>query len=114
MMAMTEQLGCRFFCNANGSEPVRDWLKTLPKSVRVEIGADIRRVQMEWPVSKPLVDGLGGRLYEVRTKVERIQYRVFFCIVNSTMVLLHGFKKKARTAPLEIAVGRQRQKEIEQ
>ena len=110
---MTERLECRFFRNANGTEPVRDWLKTLPKAVRVEVGADIRRVQMEWPVSKPLVDGLGERLYEVRTKVDRIQYRVLFCIVSSTMVLLHGFKKKARTAPSEIAIGRQRQKEVE-
>ena len=79
-----------------------------------EIGADIERVQWQWPVSKPLVDGLGAGLYEVRTKVERIQYRVLFCIVKSNMVLLHGFVKKARTEPADIALGRERQKALEQ
>jgi phage-related protein len=63
-------------------------------------------------VSKPLVDGLGGGLYEVRTKVERVQYRVLFFIVESTMVLLHGFVKKARTEPGEIALGKDRMKAV--
>jgi phage-related protein len=79
-----------------------------------EIGSDIQRVQWQWPISKPLVDGLGGGLYEVRTKVDKIQYRVLFCIVEDTMVLLHGFVKKARTKPDEIALGRKRQKQVEQ
>jgi phage-related protein len=79
-----------------------------------EIGSDIERVQWQWPVSMPLVDGLGGGLYEVRTKVDKVQYRVLFCIAGSNMVLLHGFVKKARTEPDDIALGRRRQREIEQ
>lgn len=78
-----------------------------------EIGSDIQRVQWRWPVSKPLVDGLGGGLYEVRTKVENVQYRVLFCIKDSTMVLLHGFVKKVRSAPEEIAIGRVRKRDID-
>src|SRR4051794_1145378 len=107
------EVGCRFYRNANGGGPGRDWVKSLGKELMKEIGSDIRRVQLEWPVSKPLVDGLGGGLYEVRTKVERIQYRVFFCLVDSTMVLLHGCVKKARTVPADIKLARQRQKEVE-
>jgi phage-related protein len=52
--------------------------------------------------------------YEVRTKVDRIQYRVLFCIAGATMVLLHGFVKKARTEPDDIALGRRRQRQIAQ
>jgi phage-related protein len=104
---------CRFYRSDQGNEPVRDWLKALTTEAKTEIGADIERVQWRWPVSKPLVDGLGGGLYEVRTKVANVQYRVLFCIKDSTMVLLHGFVKKARTAPAEITLGRQRQKEVE-
>lgn len=62
----------------------------------------------------PLVDGLGGGLYEVRTKVENVQYRALFCIARDSMVLLHGFVKKARTEPDEIALGRRRQKQLQQ
>lgn len=106
-------LACRFYRSSSGREPVRDWLKALGKELSKAIGTDIRRVQMEWPISKPLVDGLGRGLYEVRTHSSRQQYRVLFCIVDSTMVLLHGFIKKARTAPSEIEIGRSRQREAE-
>ena len=109
----TPKLGCRFYVTEQGNEPAREWLKALPVDVKKEIGSDILRVQWQWPVSKPLVDGLGRGLYEVRTKVERNQYRVLFCIVSDSMVLLHGFVKKARTEPDEIDLGRKRQKKVE-
>jgi phage-related protein len=80
--------------------------------VKKEIGSDIERVQWQWPVSKPLVDGLGGGLYEVRTKVANVQYRVLFCVAERAMVLLHGFVKKARTEPKELALGRARQRTV--
>ena len=110
----TTALECRFYRNAQGHEPVREWLKRLAVAVKTEIGADIERVQWRWPVSKPLVDGLGGGLYEVRSRVGNVRYRVLFCVTGSTMVLLHGFVKKARIAPAELAIGRARQREVEQ
>jgi phage-related protein len=88
---------------------VRKWLKALPLGARKEIGSDILRAQWQWPASRPLVDGLGGGLYEVRTKFEKVQYRVLFCIERDSFVLLHGFVKKARTAPDALSLGRQRQ-----
>jgi phage-related protein len=108
----TAKLGCRFFRSEQGNEPVRDWLKSLAGEVKKEIGADIERVQWQWPASKPLVDGLGGGLYEVRTKVDRVQYRVLFCIAQGSLVLLHGFVKKARTEPDQIALGRKRLEQV--
>ena len=83
------------------------------RQAKKEIGADIQRVQWQWPVSRPLVDGLGGGLYEVRTKVDKLQYRVLFCISEDTILLLHGFVKKARTAPDEIALVRKRQQQVQ-
>ncbi len=35
----------RFFREASGNEPVREWLQALPADERREIGADIRAVQ---------------------------------------------------------------------
>ena len=92
-------LDCAFFRTEQGNEPAREWLRSLP-------------IDDNGRCSKPLVDGMGGGLYEVRTKVERIQYRVLFCVVESTMILLHGFVKKARTEPDEIALGRDRLKVV--
>jgi phage-related protein len=112
-MADEPKLTVRFYRNGAGHEPVRVWLKSLTRATMTEIGADIQRVQWRWPVSKPLVDGLGNGLYEVRTKYENVQYRVLFCIKASAMVLLHGFVKKTRTAPTDIALGRERKSEVD-
>lgn len=106
------RLACRFYRNAQGAEPVREWLRGLAPGIRLEIGSDVQKVQWRWPVSKPLVGSFGSGLYEVRTSVGGNIYRVFFCIVGQVMVLLHGFMKKDQKTPaMEIAVARVRQKE---
>jgi phage-related protein len=93
------RLTFRFFVNELGKEPVRDWLMGLPKESRIKIGRDMKDVQDRWPVSKPLVDGLGGGLYEVRTSVGRLEYRVLFCLKGGYLVALHGFAKKTQRTP---------------
>jgi phage-related protein len=102
---------------------VREWLLSLAKEVRQEIGADIGRVQWQWPVGRPLVDGFGGGLYEVRTAYDGEQYRVLFYIerdalvlvhaeARGTMVLVHGIHKKTQKTPAAvIALARKRMKE---
>jgi len=107
-------LSCRFYQTPTGNEPVREWLKTLSKDARHAIGTDTALVQTNWPVGKPLVDGFGGGLYEVRTSIDGNIYRVLFCLDGSTMVLLHGFQKKSQKTPkadLELARRRMRDEE---
>ena len=102
-------LACRFFRASNGTEPVRDWLLQQPLAVRKEVGSDIKKVQWRWPVSRPLVGGMGQGIYEVRTALDGNIYRVLFLVEDSTMVLLHAFMKKTpKTPPAEIAVARRR------
>jgi DNA-binding Xre family transcriptional regulator len=62
---------------------VRDWLKSLPAAARREIGADIGQVQWTWPVGKPLVDGFGLGLFEVRSSLDGNTYRVLFLLGRS-------------------------------
>jgi len=61
--AMNKPLLRVAFYTSGEHKPVRDWLLKLEPRQRKEIGADIQAVQWRWPVSKPLVDGLGGGLY---------------------------------------------------
>ena len=99
-----------FFRTEAGNEPVRDWLKGLPLAEKKTIGADILVVQWKWPLGKPLVDSLGGGLWEVRPSLEGRIARVFFIVVDEEIILLHGIIKKSRTAPrqdLELARKRQ-------
>jgi len=63
-----------------GSEPVRDWLKSLPETERQAIGQDLLRAQWRWPVGMPLCRPLGDGLSEVRTQLAtRRTARVLIC-----------------------------------
>ena len=104
-------LGCRFYRSPRGSEPVRDWLKALPVEIKKAIGADIGLVQWGWPIGKPVIDGFGAGLYEVRTTVDGNIYRVLFCLDGATIVLPHGFQKKtSKTPKSDLDLARRRMK----
>lgn len=89
-----------FFATAAGSEPVREWLRAMPRDDRRKVGDDIKSVEFGWPIGMPVCRPLGKGLYEVRTNLKDTISRVLFAIEGDKMVLLHGFIKKSQTAPL--------------
>lgn len=92
-----------FFKTEAGGEPVRDWLQSLPREDRKQIGADIKSVEFGWPLGMPVCRSLQQGIFEVRTSLSgNRSARVLFYIDTSTrMVLLHGFIKKTRKTPME-------------
>jgi phage-related protein len=101
-----------FFKTDTENEPVREWLKSLPREECKTIGADIMTVQYAWPVGKPLVDNLGDGVWEVRSRLDNRIARTLFAVVNQEIVLLHGFIKKSQKTPadeLDLAKKRKRQ-----
>jgi len=96
-----------FWSTENGNEPVREWLKQLPKDDRKTIGEDLRMLQFGWPVGMPLCKSLKGGLWELRSTLtsNRIA-RVILTFFAGALVLLHGFIKKdrkIRKADLDLA-----------
>lgn len=105
-------LDVRFYATELGAEPVREWLRLLPAVERRAVGEDIKTVQFGWPLGMPLVRSMGGGIWEVRTRLENRIARVLFVMDGSTMVLLHGFIKKAQATPaadLDLAKDRLKQ-----
>jgi phage-related protein len=94
-------LSVAFFRTASGNEPVREWLKSLPREERRIIGEDIKTVQFGWPLGMPLVRKLDKGLWEVRSRLRDRIARVIFTTGVSRMILLHGFIKKSQKAPRE-------------
>jgi phage-related protein len=90
-----------FFRTASGREPVREWLRSLPRHERRTIGEDIAYVQYRWPLGKPHVDHLRGEIREIRSTLENRIARVLFAVWGEEIVLLHGFIKKTRATPSE-------------
>jgi phage-related protein len=79
------------------ARPVREWILSLSKEDRREIGGDIQKVEFGWPIGMPYCRSLGHSLWEVRTDLtgSRIA-RIIFCLSEGEMVLLHGFIKKTQ------------------
>ena len=105
----------QFFQLASGREPVRDWIRGLPKKDHVLIGRDLLQVELGWPCGPPLCAPLTDYpgLLEVRSNLTggRIA-RVFFSVSGGTMVLLHGFIKKTQASPMkELKLAERRLKE---
>lgn len=91
----------RFYRTATGTEPVREWLRSLPREDMKRIGEDIKTVQFGWPLGMPLVRKLDTELWEVRSTLPQRIARVLFTVRQDTIILLHGFIKKSPKTPIE-------------
>ena len=106
-------LSVRFYQEGSGAELVGNWLKSLTAEERREIGTDIKTVQFGWPLGMPVVDHVGGQIWEVRTRLATRLARVLFVLEGNEMILLHGFIKKERTTPKpDLDLARQRLKKL--
>ncbi|WP_239090334.1 type II toxin-antitoxin system RelE/ParE family toxin [Marinomonas ostreistagni] len=110
-----KRISARFYRNKNQTEPVRDWLLSLEKHDRTEIGNDIKTVEYGWPVGMPICRSLGKGLWEVRTDLTHGRIaRILFCFHDEALVLLHGFIKKSQKAPKsDLELANKRKKEVE-
>lgn len=109
-----KEIPVRFYRSATGAEPVRDWLRTLPKPDRLAIGKDLATIQVGWPIGMPLCRALGGGLWEVRSRLpsNRIARLLFFS-ADDRLGVVHGFVKKTqKTPPDDLALARKRMKEM--
>jgi hypothetical protein len=91
MAGQAKRIPAMFFRSDTGSEPVRDWLKTLDKDDRFRIGTDIKTVEFGWPIGMPTCRPMKHGRFEVRTDLGNQIARILFCIAEGRMVLLLGF-----------------------
>ena len=102
-----------FYANANGREPVREWLRALDREERRILGEDLKMMQEGWPLGMPLVRSLGRGLWEVRSTLPNTIARVIFTMHDGSMVLLHAFIKKTQETPAhDLALAQTRAKEV--
>jgi hypothetical protein len=58
------EIPVRFYRTEAGGAPVLDWLRSLDKGDRRVIELDLMRVQLGWPIGRPLVGSLKDGLWE--------------------------------------------------
>ncbi len=93
------RLQVNFYKTESGNEPVREWLRGLPREEKKIVGEDIKTVQFGWPLGMPLVRKIDAGLWEVRSDLGNRIARVLFTVQENTMLLLHGFIKKSQKIP---------------
>lgn len=97
-----------FYEDANGNNPVLEYLKSLAKSngkdsrIRLKKAQDYINALKTYgaTLGEPYMKHLDGEIWELRPVGDRILFAAF---VNNKYVLLHQFQKKTqKTPPREI------------
>ena len=103
----------RFFRRERGDEPVREFLKSLPKAARIEAGAALTDLEEYGPeLRRPGADYLRDGIYELRFTSAKVNYRILYFFDGPEVVLTNAFVKKVQKVPkAEIERAMRRRKE---
>lgn len=95
--------------------PVLDWLLNLDDTPQRRIQARLELLAEQGHAARrPLVENLGEGIYELRTRVGRVNYRVLFSFHGRNAVLLsHGFTKEREIPAADLARARERKAAFE-
>ena len=85
----------------DGACPIEKFLDGLTTKERAKALAAIDLLEEEGPdLHRPYADTLKDGIHELRVRVSRLRYRVFYFFCNrQDIVLTHGFKKKVSRVP---------------
>jgi phage-related protein len=102
-----------YYRDADGSQPVEEYIARLPLKHRVAIDKQLVRLNLltaERPhLPFPYSSQLEGELRELRCHYGEILYRILYRRSLNLIVLLHIFRKNTAAVPeSEIAVARER------
>lgn len=92
-----------------GACPVEKFLDGLSAKERTKVLAAIDLLEEEGPdLRRPYADTLKHGIHELRVRISKLHYRVFYFFCDRyDIVLTHGFKKKVKRVPeTEIARAR--------
>ncbi|MEO0996551.1 MAG: type II toxin-antitoxin system RelE/ParE family toxin [Pseudomonadota bacterium] len=88
-------------------------LQGFPKKVRVDLGTDLRRLQLgEMPIDSKPMTTVGRGVRELRARDRNNQFRTLYVLrKGDRIVVLHSFIKKSRaTAKSDIGIAKERLK----
>lgn len=92
----------RFYLRERGDEPVREFLRALPKEIRRLAGGILEKLGEFGPgLRRPHADYLKDGIYELRFRWERVEFRILYFFDGTEVVLTNAFVKKTRRAPNE-------------
>lgn len=93
-----------FFRENDGTVPFLEWFDNLPDRAQDKCRLKIERLrQLGYELRRPEADYLRDGIYELRVRLQRINYRMlYFFFRNTAAVISHGIIKETRVPPIEI------------
>ncbi len=91
-------------------------LQGFPKTVRIDLGSDLRRIQIgEVPLDSKPMKTVGRGVRELRARDRNNQYRTMYIVKKGDDIfVLHSFIKKSRTtSKADIKIATERLKALE-
>jgi phage-related protein len=104
-----------FFKDDDGSVPIVDWLSELPPKARAKCRVKMERLaELGHELRRPEADLLRDKIYELRIRLQGINYRIlYFFHRRAIAVLSHGIVKERTVPPKEIDQAIERRKKFE-
>jgi phage-related protein len=111
-----EPLKIAFFPDGD-SGPVNDFLAALDverPEARLKLAFDLEVLRFHGPRASPIsVRPMGDGLWELKRRYDGVQYRIFFCVDQGRVWLLHAIEKKsAKTSWSDLDLARRRMREV--
>ena len=96
---------------ADGSVPLRDWLDELPRKARSKCLVRLECLEERGhELRRPEADYLRDGIHELRTRHEKVNYRMlYFFHGQEAVVVSHGFSKQQGEVPareIDLAIRR--------
>ncbi len=88
----------------DGTVPILEWLDAVPRKAQDKCRVKIRRLrELGHELRRPEADYLRDGIYELRVKLQRVNYRMlYFFHQDIAAVLSHGLVKEQQVPPKEI------------
>jgi len=88
----------------DGSVPFLDWFDGIPRKAQDKCRVKIERLrELGHELRRPEADYLRDGIYELRVRLQRVNYRMlYFFHGDAGAVLSHGLVKEKRVPPKEI------------
>lgn len=88
------------FAEEDGSCPLIEWMDTLPPKAQDKCIVKIERLkEMGYDLRRPEADFLRDKIYELRTALQGVKYRMLYFFHDNLGVVAHGLIKTGKEVP---------------
>src|SRR5947209_269676 len=93
-----------FYREVDGTVPVLEWLNELPRAAIVKCRVKIDRLkELGYELRRPEADFLRDGIYELRVRLQKINYRLLYFFHGSiAAVVSHGIAKEREVPAKEV------------